>query len=234
MKAIFSLPLLLCVTTYAHADLGATHLARASGLMRFYADATKLIWQNGDTISGHDFSTLNQLVKAELKTFPQNPLPGFFQKEADYILAQINDSNLNSDRLSHPKKWLQDLSQTLEFAHARTEYLLRRYQIEKKSTLLPSEIRLIESEAATQGFIELVTQRSDVFHGSYIITERFTNKKRVKSYLTQIINNQALTFQSAPQIDVPLNNPQLDIVVKQAAQLQFDYRQKVQRNVSSL
>ncbi|OQW50878.1 MAG: hypothetical protein A4S09_11165 [Proteobacteria bacterium SG_bin7] len=202
-----------------------TNYARAIGIVHFYSQALKLIRSNNDTFSHHDFSALIQQVKNELKR-------GNLQ--TDLIVAQINDSSLNSDRLDNHKKWLQDLTQTLTFAQSRLEYLLRRHQIENGIHFTSTQIRLQSLDAGTQSFIELITPQSEKFPGSFIYSSPFKSDKIVKSYLAQIINNQATELNPTPQLQDPINNFHVEIAAKQAATLQFQYRQKVERNVSSM
>ncbi len=221
---------LLSLSAQAHTDV---RLAKAVGLARFYADATKLIAANNDTLSAHDFNILVQLIKTEIKPL-EDQFPAKLQNECDFILAQINDSNTNSERLSRPKEWLQNLAQTLEFNYSRLDYLLRRHQIENGTRLLHTQIQALKFEAATQAFIELVSTRNDRFHGSFIESTPFSPMKRVKPYLAQIINNMAVSQEPTPQLNLPINNMHVEAAVRQAAELQFQWRQKVERNVTSL
>ncbi len=225
VRSLITLFLLIALFATQAKAQSETNYARALGIVNFYAQALKLLESHNDTFSAHDFSILLQQVKAELKQ--DNP-------QTTLIIAQINDSSLNSDRLDNHKKWLQDLVQTLTFAHSRLEYLLRRHQIEKGIHLTSIQIRMHGLEASAQSFIELITPHNDKYPGSFIYSSPFKNDKIVKSYLVQIINNQSTELNPSPQLQDPINNFQIDIAAKQAATLQFQYRQKVQRNVSSM
>lgn len=226
VQSILTMILLILSFTQSAKAQSETNYARAMGIVNFYAQALKLIQANNDTFSAHNFSVLLQQVKAELKL--KNP-------QTDLIIAQINDSSLNSDRLDNHNKWLQDLVQTLTFAHSRLEYLLRRHQIEKGIHLTSIQIRMHGLEASAQSFIELITPRNDKFPGSFIYSSPFkVEEKIVKPYLVQIINNQSTELNPTPQLQDPINNFHIDIAAKQAATLQFQYRQKVERNVSSM
>jgi hypothetical protein len=227
IRAILFLVIQYLLTPQAHAygSLEKTY-ARAVGIVGFYAEATKLMNANGDTLSVHDFNALLLQIKNELNQI--NTI------DTNLIIAQINDSNSNAERLEQPKKWLGDLAQTLYFAQSRLEYLLYRYQLENGIRYSRHQIKMISNEASAQGFIELVSPHNDRYPGSFIHSTPFKNDKFVKNYLIQILNNQAMELSSTPQLDNPINSSQVDVAAKQAANLQFQYRQKVSRNVSSM